>query len=381
MRFGRVRLKNWRNFQEVDVALQHRAFLVGPNASGKSNFLDVFRFLRDLVVPGGGFEQAVRLRGGVSRLRNLSARAQSNVALDVSLYEKNQPVWRYLLEFNQSAQRRPELVREEVWAGDTRTLQRPDAQDKQDPARLRQTYLEQTFANQPFREIAEFFRSVYYLHLVPQLVRQPERWQSEGADPYGSDLLERIARENQRTRKARLRRILRALQIAVPQLEDLQLRRDAQGVAHLRGKCRNWRPRGVWQNERDFSDGTLRLIGLLWALQEGEGPLLLEEPELSLHPAVVQHIPAMLFRVQRARKKKKRQVLLSTHSADLLSDEGISAAEIVLFTPESEGTRVEVGANVKQVRALLEAGIPAGEVVLPRTAPPNAYQLALWEER
>ncbi|MCX7049886.1 MAG: AAA family ATPase, partial [Candidatus Sumerlaeota bacterium] len=43
-----VRLKNWRNFREVDVALGNRVFLVGPNASGKSNFLEVFRFLQDI---------------------------------------------------------------------------------------------------------------------------------------------------------------------------------------------------------------------------------------------------------------------------------------------------------------------------------------------
>ncbi|MCK5108938.1 MAG: AAA family ATPase [Methanosarcinales archaeon] len=48
-----ITLKNWRNFQSVDVDMGNRVFLVGPNASGKSNFLDVFRFLRDITKPGG----------------------------------------------------------------------------------------------------------------------------------------------------------------------------------------------------------------------------------------------------------------------------------------------------------------------------------------
>jgi predicted ATPase len=74
MRFSRVALANWRNFVLAEVSLQNRVFLVGPNASGKSNFLDVFRFLRDLVVPGGGFEQAVISRGGITKLRSLAAR-------------------------------------------------------------------------------------------------------------------------------------------------------------------------------------------------------------------------------------------------------------------------------------------------------------------
>ncbi len=50
---SRVILKNWRNFTSVDVPLGNRVFVVSPNASAKSNFLDVFRFLRDIAKPGG----------------------------------------------------------------------------------------------------------------------------------------------------------------------------------------------------------------------------------------------------------------------------------------------------------------------------------------
>ncbi len=53
MRFARLRLQNWKNFRSVDVPLEPRMFLVGPNASGKSNLLDVFRFLRDIAKPKG----------------------------------------------------------------------------------------------------------------------------------------------------------------------------------------------------------------------------------------------------------------------------------------------------------------------------------------
>ena len=53
MKFNRLRLENWRNFLSVDVELQRRVFLVGPNAAGKSNILDAFRFLRDMSAPMG----------------------------------------------------------------------------------------------------------------------------------------------------------------------------------------------------------------------------------------------------------------------------------------------------------------------------------------
>ena len=64
LRFTHIAMENWRNFATVDVPLSRRLFVVGPNASGKSNFLDVFQFLHDIVSVGRGFEQAVQSRGG-----------------------------------------------------------------------------------------------------------------------------------------------------------------------------------------------------------------------------------------------------------------------------------------------------------------------------
>jgi len=378
MRFSRISLENWRNFGHVDVPLQNRAFLVGPNASGKSNFLDAFRFLRDIVTSGGGFQKSVTDRGGVSLIRNLAARRYPDVVIQVALQEKEEIVWRYRIAFAQDNQRRPTLKKEQVWRGSDLILDRPDDDDQADEARLRQTYLEQTFANREFRDIADFFTSVHYYHLVPQLVRDPERSIGRQADPYGGDFLEQIASTQKHTKEARLRRILAALKVAVPQLSELKLEKDDRGVSHLYGNYEHWRPKGAWQTEADFSDGTLRLMGLLWSLLDGSGPLLLEEPELSLHPEIVRYIPQMMLRVQRGRRRAIRQVLLSTHSSDLLRDEGIAADEVLLFIPSQEGSVIQVGADIAEVRQLLEAGLTAAEVVIPRTQPVNAVQLSLF---
>lgn len=378
MRFSRISLENWRNFGHIDVLLQNRTFLVGPNASGKSNFLDAFRFLRDIVISGGGFQKSVADRGGVSRIRNLAARYPStDIAIEVDLQERGQLAWRYRIAFAQDNQRRPVLREEKVWKGDDLILTRPDDDDRVDVERLRQTYLEQTFANREFRDIADFFASVHYYHLIPQLVRDPERSIGRHADPYGGDFLEQIASTPKPTQEARLRRILAALKVAVPQLSELKLEKDERGVSHLYGNYEHWRPKGAWQTEADFSDGTLRLMGLLWSLLDGSGPLLLEEPELSLHPEIVRYVPQMMLRVQRERKRAVRQVFLSTHSSDLLRDEGIAADEVLLFIPSKEGSVVRVGADIAEVRQLLEAGLTVAEVVIPRTRPAGAVQLSL----
>ena len=69
MRITQHKLKNWRNFKSVNVSLKDRMFIIGPNASGKSNFLDVFRLLRDVAKPsGGGLQEAVAKRGGNAKI-------------------------------------------------------------------------------------------------------------------------------------------------------------------------------------------------------------------------------------------------------------------------------------------------------------------------
>ena len=254
MRFSRVCLENWRNFGRVDVPLQTRAFLVGPNASGKSNLMDAFRFLRDIVTSGGGFQKSVTDRGGVSRIRNLAAHYPStDIAIEVDLQEGVQLAWRYRIAFAQDNQGRPILKEEKVWRGDRLILARPDDDDRVDEERLRQTYLEQTFANREFRDIADFFATIHYYHLVPQLVRDPERSIGRQADPYGGDFLEQIASTQKPTQEARLRRILAALKAAVPQLSELRLEKDERGVPHLYGNYEHWRPKGAWQTEADYS--------------------------------------------------------------------------------------------------------------------------------
>lgn len=380
----RLRLKNWRNFCSVNITLGKRIFLVGPNASGKSNFLDAFRFLRDIAKSeGGGLQKAVNERGGISKIRCLASRRDPDIEIEVHLAEEYDPgtIWRYALGIRQESRgyRQPYLTFEKVWKQEKLILDRPDEQDQEDRLRLIQTHLEQINANVQFREIARFFESVYYLHLVPQLLRHPEFFAGPMSreDPFGRNFLERIAKTPEKTRKSRLRKIEKALRIAVPQLKQLNDTKDLRGVPHLESIYEHWRAKGAKQSEDQFSDGTLRLIGFLWSMLEGDSLLLMEEPELSLHKSIIQQLPSLIWRIQ---NKKKRQIIISTHSVDLLSDKGIGGDEVLMLTPDVEGTRAELASSIREVRELLENGFTVAESVIPRTEPQNIIQLSFFNE-
>lgn len=386
MLITRLKLKNWRNFRDVDVALGPRGYLIGANASGKSNLLDVFRFLRTIAQSeGGGLQKAIKERGGLGKLRSLHARKDPELRVEVDLAESPNdavPRWRYVLAFKSEGkgQQRLLITEEAVFHEGESVLSRPNADDRADPARLTQTHLEQINNNAAFRELAEHFAATTYLHLVPQLLKHGDEISGRLVenDPFGQGLLQRIAKTPGKTRDARLRRIQQALSVAVPQFSELRFVQDAvTGFPHLEANFKHWRVHGAWQREEQFSDGTLRLIGLLWALQEGEGLLLLEEPELSLNDAIVGHIPLMIERVLRQRKKGAllRQLLISTHSETLI-EAVTDPVAVLLLEPGDNGTTVR--APNEDERLQLEHGLNPAEVLLPKTRPADIEQMGLF---
>jgi predicted ATPase len=381
MLITRLVLKNWRNFRNLDVPFREVSFLLGPNASGKSNILDVFRFLRDVSkTQGGGLQKAVADRGGMTKLRCLHARQDPGVQIEVTLSETADglPLWRYILGFEGKGSKEVLISKEQVWQGTELLIDRPTKQDKSDPMLLTQTHLEQIQTNTKFRDLVDFFGATTYLHLVPQLLKFADKigGQRLEDDPFGQGFLERLAKTPEKTRNARLRKIEIALAMAVPQFKQLDFKTDVLGHPHLHARYEHHRPNAGWQSEEHFSDGTLRLLGLLWALQEGSSLLLLEEPEISLNDAIVKEIPLMLNRLQRT-KKVRRQVILSTHSEALLSNPGIDGRGVILLETSKDGSTARTVTSEESLD--IKAGLSVADVVLPKTRPTTVNQLGLWQ--
>ncbi|MBU0483633.1 MAG: AAA family ATPase [Proteobacteria bacterium] len=380
-----LHLKNWRNFRDAEIHFAPRSYLIGPNAVGKSNLLDVFRFLRDVCKPsGGGLQKAVEDRGGVSKLRCLHARKDPEVRIEVRFSDRiddSSSSWRYVLGFRLEGKGAQRLLvsTEEVWQGDQRLLSRPDPADKKDLQLLTETHLEQTRTNAEFRNLSDFFGGITYLHLVPQLLKYGDKISGNRLedDPFGQGFLERIAKCTERTRNARLRKMNKALKAAVPQFKELRFKKDDNtGRPHLEALYEHHRPNAGWQREDDFSDGTLRLLGIMWTLQEGDSLLLIEEPELSLHQSVVEQIPLLMNSIQRE-MKQRRQIIVSTHSEALLSNKGIDSKGVIVLESNKEGTNVRLVTEEEEKG--LDAGFSIAEVVLPQTRPKNVEQLGLWK--
>lgn len=387
MRITQIELKNWLNYQKLESGeLADRVFIIGPNASGKSNFLEALRFLRDVAQPagkkpqGGGLQNAVtEARGGLSKVRCLNARNDTEVRLTITLRSDEGEKWIYDLGFKGEgkANNRIKVSREVVTKDGIELLCRPTAQDKKDPEQLTQTHLELTNANAGFRELSHFFSETTYLHLVPQLLKYGSKIGGNviESDPFGQGFLQRIAATTEKTRKARLNRIQKALDTVVPQFKELRFEQDkVTGLHHLEANFTHWRPTGAWQRENQLSDGTLRLIGLLWSLMEGNSLLLLEEPELSLNEEIVRHLPKVIRKIQ-SQSKTHRQVFITTHSEALLSDRSIGPEEVLRLVTTPSGT--EIKHLDPQEIIMFASGMNVAEVLLASVKPEKTEQLLL----
>jgi hypothetical protein len=83
----------------------------------------------------------------------------------------------------------------------------------------------------------------------------------------------------------------------------------------------------------------------------------------------------MFARIQR---RTGRQIIISTHSSDLLQDEGIGLDEVVLLEPGEEGTSVRVAKDSSQIESLVASGLTVAEAAVPQTRPEKVEQLVLF---
>lgn len=389
-RFNHLSIKNWKNFNSAEMPIGDRMFIVGANASGKSNLMDVFRFLRD--VADSGLVKAVESRGGIKKLRYLNARNPNYIEISTDIEETSpnemglkKNSWLYTLQFNSTGggNNTVNISAEFIKRNDEIILDRKYNDEREDYLSRQFTYLEQPAMNVGYRGIYDFFKAISYVNIIPQLIRESHIFVPAVSyeDFYGRNLIDIMADAPERTRKGRLKIIENILRMAVPNFSDLEFVQDERGRPHLQIRYEHFRPHGAFQKEDQFSDGTLRLIGLIWAILSGDGLLLLEEPELYLHTEIIRQLPLFIEKAQRQKNGFTRQTIISSHSFDILNTENVRADEIAVLKPEREATGITMADSIDEVNQMIDAGFTPADAITPVVTPKGIAdgQLARFE--
>jgi predicted ATP-dependent endonuclease of OLD family len=95
--------------------------------------------------------------------------------------------------------------------------------------------------------------------------------------------------------------------------------------------------------------------------------ILLEEPELSLHKAIVEQIPRLLYMIRQQRSKSGGQILVSTHSEVMLSNNSIDG-NFLMLQPGEGGEATKIIPPSDSDIAAMQAGLSAADILLPQTA-------------
>jgi len=86
MAFTKILVSNFKSFNNLEIRLGRFNVLVGANASGKSNVVSIFRFLRD--VSRYGLDNAISMQGGLEYLRNMKVGKNEKTSFEICLDNK-----------------------------------------------------------------------------------------------------------------------------------------------------------------------------------------------------------------------------------------------------------------------------------------------------
>lgn len=385
-----IAITNWRNFAHIEFDMSSRLFVVGPNSSGKTNLLAALRFLSD--VARRGLVAASEDLGGPERyFRSGTDSASFTVTADVDTRQ---------VTYDLSLQRLTVIPGENVLEGDQLRILEPRVLDDRadlfswkdvadssgdDPAHGREgeadtSFLPSEYADEkllidgeevPFIRdskrvrlgasyIRKLLAGIRYIHPNPKkMLERADRYDPD----HGTGFFQHAGRFSDQQLDAVVDRIRPIMAAVVPEIPNLSYQRMGLGTelvfysdAPVRGAS------GVYSHEQ-FSEGTLRLLGLLFdlaTLPRDTSVVLIEEPETFLQASVVRSLPSLLAEVA---MNRDIQMVISTHSPELIDSELVLPSQVLMLRSENDATTGELlsQSNDPRIRAVVGAGLPKSQ--------------------
>ncbi len=356
----RVVLRNYKSIAACDVSPAQLTFLVGPNGSGKSNFLDALRFVGDSL--RFSIDHALRDRGGIKEVRRRSSGRPTHFGIRLE-FDLGDATGHFAFNVGAKKGGGHEILQEEC-----RVLPRGDEKAHHynvfwgrvvassfspAPAAAKdRLYLVNASGVDAFRPVYDALSSTGFYNLSPRAIRDfqpPDLGELLNRD--GNNIASVLAGLGARSPRVKKRieeylekvvpGVTRVDRKAVGPMETLEFRQRVGGAAHP------WR-----FYASSMSDGTLRAIGVLVALFQGAGSkratrslVGIEEPEVALHPAAA---GVLIDGLRDA--SAHGQILVTSHSADLLDSDDIPPGSILAVVAEQGESRIgpldDVGRSV-----------------------------------
>lgn len=368
----RVKLRNFKSIGECQVELRPLTLLVGRNGAGKSNFLDALRFVVDALRTS--LDHAIRDRGGIDDVRRRSTGHPRNFSIELQISLRNDRIASYGFEvaarkdgafavkWERLEIRGEDLALTEHFYREERDVRHASV-SSMPPVLEDRLYLVNAAGLPPFREVYDLLLSMGFYNLNPEVMKELQQPDAgELLHPDGANLASVVARIG-KGEPAVMARIHDYLEKIVPEITEVDRvalgpRETLQFWQKVKGSEHPWK-----FFASSMSDGTLRALGALVAvtqLADRKQPVRLvgiEEPETALHPAAAGALMGALREAAR-----RTQILLTTHSPDLLDQIDIGEDGLLVVISE-EGTTKIAPADTASLEAIRQHLYPPGELL------------------
>ncbi len=298
-----IQIKGFKSIKGVSVELRPINILIGANGSGKSNFISFFEMLNHLY--NQKLTEFVALNGGAEKMLFQGSKITENIKATLS-FDEGKNSYSFDLEKGDDGFI---FTKEKLWylANDWDISRyKTEAEVKYSPfdnaeyirtclKNIKKYHFHDTGKNSPFNKMSHVENDSYFLY--------------EKGDNLAA-FLYTIQKEYTLIYK----RIVHIIQSIAPYFSDFYLQPNAEGYIRLQ-----------WQDKysstvygvNDLSDGTVRFIALTVLFMQPILPqsLIIDEPELGLHPVAIAKLAAMIKSIA----SKGTQVIVATQSTDLLS--------------------------------------------------------------
>jgi predicted ATPase len=356
----RLSVSNYRSLGEnVTLELGPFTTLVGPNGSGKSNVVDVLRFVSDAMQMG--LSGAITHRNGIAAVRRWSGGHPFNVKikLELALDGGLRAHYYFELKGDTAGEYRVAWETATVSGKDGGQFAIADGGWLNEPAGLKPSLDGKNLAlpiiggDARFQPLVQALQQISIYSVFPDTLRAPQKYSpTKPMDTHGSNwasILKDQPRDSWRPD------LISALHKLTGDIEDIKVSQAASYLVVQFRHVSSGRPK--WFDAAQESDGTLRVAGIVTALlQEPQVPVIgIEEPELTVHPGA---IPLLFDFLKQA--SHRSQVLVTTHSPELLDQMEAEDVRVVLRGPE--GTTVSPMSS-PQRRAVREGLLTLGEVL------------------
>jgi predicted ATPase len=308
-----ISIKGFKSIRSIDkLQLQDINVIIGANGSGKSNFINAFAFLH--AIREGRLQAYVKRAGGAERLLHFGSKETEQMSFELSFRSDTN---RYGVVLTSTADDSLSVLSESAsWSGPNVTYT-PSVASGGDEAGISKPTDKKILLH--VQQHLDRWR-LYHFHDVgsaspmkKNAVVNDNRYLRQDGANLAAFLY--LLRENYPGAYARIRSVVA---MVAPYFDDFVLEPLSLDSEFIRLE---WRHKGsdAYFDASSFSDGTIRFIALATLLLQPDETrpsiIIVDEPELGLHPFAIQTLAALVRSVS-----KQSQVILSTQSALLLDE-------------------------------------------------------------